>query len=300
MKLIDLHSDTIYKLWKTGEGTILENEHQIDIPRLKKADSLVQVMAMFIERGEHGYDYKNLTDFLHYYEKTLSEIPELNIVLKSEKIGNEGVNILKSVEDLGSARNLDDVAKLYDKGFRMMSLTWNHENKFGNKPEGGLKRLGFEAVELLDHLGCIIDVSHLDDKGPWDVLDAAKGPVIASHSGAREVGNVRRNLPDELIRAIGNSGGVMGLNFSRYFMAEDKKSSVDNMIRQMGHIRNVGGIDSVAIGTDFDGILRENLEIDSVDEMWKLEKGLKQAGFGMKDIEKIFYRNALRVIEEIL
>ena len=145
----------------------------------------------------------------------------------------------------------------------------------------------------------IIDVSHLSDKGFWDVYNNTTKPFIASHSNARSVCNHVRNLTDEMILALKERGGVMGLNFCTNFMNEDSDLTyISDIVKHAMHIIKVGGIDILAIGTDFDGI-PHTTEIKDASEMQKLYDAFKEAGLSDEDIEKIFYKNFLRVFKEV-
>jgi membrane dipeptidase len=155
----------------------------------------------------------------------------------------------------------------------------------------------------MEELGMIIDVSHLGDAGIWEILDIVDlhTPVIASHSNARAVTGHPRNLTDQMLRGIAEHGGVTGINFCADFLAEDGNavSRIKDMVRHVQYIYNVAGIDAIGLGTDFDGI-DDRLEINGAGEMQKLADALSAAGFTIGEIEKIFWRNALRVYEEVL
>ena len=156
---------------------------------------------------------------------------------------------------------------------------------------------------MLNDLGVIIDISHLSDGGARDVLKLSCMPVMATHSNARAITKVSRNLPDELIRSLADGGGAIGVNFFANFLGVgdgNLASSVDNMLRHIKHIVNVGGIDCMAIGTDFDGIPYEGIQIEDISQIHKLDDGLVKAGFSAANRDKIFYKNALRVFLDVL
>ena len=200
---------------------------------------------------------------------------------------------------------IEHLKEFYDLGVRMMTLTWNHENEIGyphNRPEfskRGLKRFGEEVVEKMNELVMIVDVSHLSDAGFYDVARLSKKPFIATHSNSRAMKNHSRNLNDDMIKILANSGGVTGINFCSAFLGNYEISSIKDMVRHIKHIRNIGGIDVVALGSDFDGI-ENKVEISDVSEMGKLAIELEKEGFTTTEIEKIYYKNALRVIKDVL
>ena len=151
----------------------------------------------------------------------------------------------------------------------------------------------------------IVDVSHLSDAGFYDVASHAKRPFVASHSGARAVCRHCRNLTDEMIRGIGEKGGVMGVNYFTEFLRDKEKfgdpmkTSLDDMVAHIRRIIRVGGIDSVGLGSDFDGAA-VSMEITNAGDMQLLAARLEKEGFSTEEIEKIFYKNVFRVYREIL
>ena len=202
---------------------------------------------------------------------------------------------------------MNKIKEVYDKGVRAISLTWNYENCFGwpnsldkeimNK---GLKEFGIEAIQYMNDLGIIIDVSHLSDGGFYDVAKYTKKPFVATHSNARMASPHQRNLTDDMIKVLAEKGGVTGLNFAPQFMDLDVNAThtpVSNIIRNAKHIVNVGGIDVLGLGTDFDGIggTQEIADSSMLPQLWD---AFAKAGFHESEIEKIAYGNVMRVIKE--
>ena len=167
--------------------------------------------------------------------------------------------------------------------------------------EHGLKKKGIEFVELMEEIGMAVDVSHLGDAGFWDVAEIMKKPFAASHSNARAIAGHTRNLTDEMIRTIAERGGVMGINYCPVFLDDREDggtSRISAMVRHIKHIRNVGGIECIGLGSDFDGI-SGTLEIDSPSAVHLLEEALYRNGFTQTEVEKIFYRNVLRFYGDV-
>lgn len=202
---------------------------------------------------------------------------------------------------------MENIKRFYDMGVRAMTLTWNFENCFGapnskdpaimNK---GLTDFGKEAIVYMQELGMLVDVSHLSDGGFYDVANICKKPFVATHSNARALCPHQRNLKDDMIRLLGNAGGVTGLNFGPEFLNEDitcKDSTAKLMAKHARHIANLGGVDCVAVGSDFDGI-EGNLEISSPAKMELLADALKAEGFTAAEVDKIANGNVLRVMDE--
>lgn len=153
-------------------------------------------------------------------------------------------------------------------------------------------------------MGMIVDVSHLSDAGFWDVYRNTTKPFVASHSNARAICPHVRNLTDEMIRALGERGGVTGLNFCSDFLAsvpegQENAGTIEAVVRHAKHIVNVGGIDCLGLGSDFDGI-PTHTELTGADKMPLLDAALEKGGFCASEREKIFSKNVLRLYRELL
>ncbi len=199
----------------------------------------------------------------------------------------------------GRLERLDELRAL---GVRLITLTWNFENCIGfpnSRDAGtmaaGLKPFGFEAVERMEDLGILVDVSHLSDGGFWDVAKRARKPFIASHSNARALCDWPRNLTDDMLKALANAGGVTGLNFVPDFLGGDGHGSVEQMIAHLRHIRNVAGSDVLALGSDFDGFSAP-CALKTAAEYQALPDAMAGAGFTTGEIENICWKNAMRIL----
>ena len=207
----------------------------------------------------------------------------------------------------------------YRLGARMMTITWNFPNELGfpngkdesvsparsvPDTEHGLTETGIAFVQEMERIGMIIDISHLNDRGIQDVFEHTKKPFVASHSNARHLCSHPRNLNDELLKAIGERGGVIGLNYYAYFLRDWKDgetvvSRAEDIVAHAKYIRDMAGIEALGLGSDFDGMNGE-LEIASPADMEKLEDVFKKNGFAESEIEKIFYKNVIRIYRELL
>lgn len=317
--IIDLHCDTIMALYQKKDNELKSNNLQIDINKLKEGNYLAQVFAMFVFLRGNDNPFKVCDEMIDlFYSELEKNKAEIKIALNSKdlfKNQNNGLlNAILSIEEGGVIDGvLSNVDYFYERGVRMICLNWNFINGIGHpnftlsekpdftKPntEKGLTSFGIEVVKRMEKLGMIIDVSHLSDKGFWDVFNNTTKPFIASHSNARSICNHVRNLTDDMIKALSSRGGVTGLNFCTNFINSDANITyTSDIVKHALHIIEVGGIDCLAIGTDFDGIGRTT-EIDHAGEMGKLYEAFKEAGLSDDDIEKIFYKNFLRVFEEV-
>ena len=308
--MIDLHCDTIMQLLDHPDsGDLYRNTWKIDIEKLQKAHSKVQDFALFINLGETNDPYgryeemRNLcTTQIHLYGEHIQHVlsyQDVESVYESGKIG-----ALMSIEEGGVlGGDLDKLKQAYQDGVRLITLTWNYPNGLG-EPHCGeqhkkLTPKGIEFVEAMQDLGIIVDCSHLNDAGTEQLGDILDAPFIASHSNAREVTAHTRNLPDNLIKLIANKGGVIGLNFAQSFLGTSPVSRIEDIVKHGLYLINKGGEDVVALGTDFDGI-KPNTEIKDASEMYRLYDAFKEAGLSVEQCEKLFWKNADRLLKEIL
>ena len=235
---------------------------------------------------------------------------QISLVTSYEELINNAENgkisAFLTIEESGILDGeISRLEHLYEEDIRLMTLLWNGENCIGypnsrntkimNK---GLKPFGIEVVERMNELGMIVDVSHLSDGGFWDVLKYSRKPVVASHSNARALCPHPRNLSDEMIRALAEKGGISGLNFYPYFLKENGKAGMDDLIRHIEHMYYVGGEEFVAIGTDFDGFDDGELDVEHLGQMERVYDALKKRKFHDSQIEKFWSKNALRLIKE--
>ena len=313
MPIIDFHCDTIMKLMDKKRGLLLkENNICVDINKLQKANSLAQFFALFIELDA-------VTDPLEYcllmvdkfYEEIGSNSEHIALATNyndlMENMNTGIISAFLTIEEGGVLKGkIEQLRNFYRLGVRLITLTWNFQNEIGfpNKNEEhrnkGLTSFGLEVVSEMNRLGMIIDVSHLSDGGFYDVAKNSKKPFVASHSNARTISNHPRNLTDDMIRILAEKGGIMGINFEKHFLGHNDLSRVEDMISHITHIKNVGGIDCISIGSDFDGISSRGLEIKNIGEIEKLSIALKKNNFSDEEVEKILYKNAIRVIKDIL
>ncbi len=184
-------------------------------------------------------------------------------------------------------------------GVKLLNLTWNRQNLLSGshreQPDRGLSDPGRDFVRELERCGVYADVSHLSDKGFWDLIDMASRPVVASHSNSRAICPHTRNLTDDMFRAIRDSGGVVGLNFCPYFV-DDKKPSLDALVRHAEHFLALGGEKTLCIGGDLDGCLPEETGIRGEQDVPLLYEAMEKRGFGRELLEDIFWNNLMRIL----
>lgn len=329
MKVVDMHCDTISLLLEKEQqglsSDLFSNDVSIDVQKLRKGKYCVQNFALFTNQKTLAIPEQQTMRMYDKYcremeanKAWIAPIYAYKDIEENEKAGK--ISSLLTLEDGGVVFN--DLAMLrnyYRMGVRMIALTWNYPNGIGypnlsmddlvgKEPnyfhaidtKQGLTSFGLSYIEEMERLGIIIDVSHLNDAGFYDVLNHTQKPFVASHSNARSVCGVARNLSDDMICELAKRNGVMGINFCSSFLKKDADySCIEDMVQHILYIRKLAGIDVIGLGTDFDGISSQ-LEIKDASAMYLLEEALRKAGLSEAEIEKIFYRNVLRVYQEIL
>ena len=308
--MIDLHCDTMMQLLDhPHSGDLYRNTWKIDIEKLQKAHSKIQDFALFINMGETNDPYGRYEEMrnlcvsqIHNYGEHIQHVlsyQDVESVYKSGKIG-----AIMSIEEGGVlGGDLNKLKQAYQDGVRLITLTWNYPNGLG-EPHCGeqhkkLTSKGVEFVEAMQDLGIIVDCSHLNDAGTEQLGDILDVPFIASHSNARELRSHTRNLPDNLIRLIANKGGIIGLNFAQNFLGTSPISRIEDIVKHGLYLIDKGGEDVVALGTDFDGIPPDT-EIADMSQMSRLYDAFKEAGLSVEQCEKLFWKNADRLLKEIL
>ena len=319
MLTCDMHSDTLLECW-TKAKELRANPFCIDAQKLKAGEALLQCFAAFIptydaaERyglTDDGYTvFRKMAAYLHaQLEQDRDVLTEVRSVRDLEKARLAGLpGAMFTVEDMGAVLGgkADRLTECYAEGVRMMSLTWNYENCLGypNSTEPGimqrgLKPLGFETIERAEALGMAVDVSHLSDGGFRDVAGHAKKPFAASHSCCRALRAHPRNLTDEMLRAIADKGGVVGVNYFGEFLREDEPKLVNAalVVDHLEHMLEVGGEDLPALGSDYDGMDSE-LTWKDASGTQALVREMEARGFGDRVIGKICYKNVCRFLAD--
>lgn len=306
MPIIDLHCDTASLLFG-NQGELKQNDYHVDLEKLSKGQYAAQWFAYFIYKdGIKGSLMSALEAMDEYFKKQL-KINQDHIQLVTSKeeyfsckrAGKIGA-FLSLEEGQTIEGDLENIKKLENMGIRMMNFTWNDANDLGypHHMNKGLTSFGKEVVEYLNHSPILLDVSHLSCEGMRDVRMLHKKPIIASHCNAFEVWQHTRNLQTEAIRWIAESGGIIGVNFFSEFLGASPISCIDDIIKHVEYIYQIGGEDCLALGTDFDGI-NCDLEVCNAGKMDKLITKLSCV-YNDRIVDKLCYLNAERIIQENL
>lgn len=330
MKVIDMHCDTIAEIYEDhkrgGRMNIRRNSLHLDLERMRAGDYGMQNFALFTSIQREKEPFLHTMELLDTFYQEMEAHQDLIGIVKSyqdmENNWKEGkMSAMLTIEEGGACQgSLAALRDFYRLGVRMMTLTWNFPNELGypnrviyegpeagmHKPdaEHGLTETGIAFVEEMERLGMIIDISHLNDGGIRDVFRYTKKPFVASHSNARALCGIARNLTDEMIRELAERGGVAGINYCAAFLGgwengEPKVSRIADMVAHMKHMKMIGGIGCIGLGSDFDGIVGK-LEIGGADMVPYLEAAMRREGFTASEIEAVFHKNVLRVYRDIL
>ncbi len=265
LKIIDLHCDALLKL-QEAKGSLRfadAPELQTNKTRLQQGQIKVQCFAIFIEpeiKGDQKFQVA-LEQIDYFYKEVLGKNPDMVHIkdwsdFDDLKIGQIGAML--TLEGVDAISN--DLAKLHilcQLGVRSVGLTWNQANLAADgagEPRGaGLTLFGKEIVKFNNEHQILTDVSHLSDKGIWEVIELAKYP-IASHSNARALCNHLRNLTDEQAQAMFAKGGLIHVVYHPPFVKESGEVTIPDLVKHIDHFCSLGGVKQIGFGSDFDGI----------------------------------------------
>jgi len=312
--VIDAHSDILCDVRvrrRAGETAVLSRRH---LARLRAGGVDAVVFAVYLTPYQPESALREaflMVDDLR--EEVAASADELLLIQAAEDLeptrmkGRLGALLsLEGAEPLGM-----DVAilrLLHALGLRALGLTWNRRTMvadgIGEADGGGLTRFGRTVVRECERLGILIDVSHLSERGFWDVVGMANGPIIASHSNARALCDHRRNLTDEQLRAIAACGGVVGLNACADFVAATEPN-LDRLLDHAEHMASVMGHEHVGLGLDLleylPGYERARLpELDDAAAMPDITARLLARNISVPAIEALLGGNWLRLWRRVL
>lgn len=299
MKIFDCHADIgvdVLDKHLSGQSDILKTHH---ISKLIAGEVYGVGMASFFAGNEDLATAKNMVNQLKCeIDQNLDMIhPYLGGDLHPSKI-----NALMTIEGMCYIENDPEpiLDWLYQKGIRIASLTWNEENALSTgilgNPLRGLTPLGKRAVKHMNHLKMIIDVSHTNEKSFWDIIETSDKPVMATHSNARALSQVDRNLSDQQLKAIALKGGLIGLvSAKRFISLTEGENTAATLAQHALYIKNLVGISHLCIGFDYmdflDGFQRNGIDLDNASQSQNFVKALSETGFSQEEIKKICWEN---------
>ncbi len=323
--VIDLHEDvtTYYLLHGAGQPLgpldIDLSGREADIPKWSRGGVRLVFASIFpgtptlVKRGERygtGFIMRRSPEslFEHFRLTHLLAGQHGIRVVESWRdaegvIGSGGLGFLVHIEGADAIEYPDDLRLLHRLGLRSLGLTWNYGNRWAascySRKDYGLTADGEELVMEANELGIIIDLAHASPKAALEAAEVSRKPVIVSHTGVKAVMDHPRNVGDEVIEAVRRSGGVVGVSVAvSPFVGEDIKDAAKHLAYLIDHF----GADVPAIGTDFHGLLGlpQVRGLETVDKLPKLLGLLAEMGYSDSVIEAVAYRNALRVLKQVL
>ena len=262
-----------------------------DMSQWKQQKKMIQLLKEEIELN---------ADTVHFY--------------RQGEFSNEQLNALISIEGMCFIKDNPEVFLdwAYEQGVRIGSLCWNDENALAtgakSNPSRGLTQLGQRAIKHMNKLKMIVDVSHANEKSFYDILQVSTRPIMATHSNARKLCNVDRNLTDQQIKAIAATGGLIGLVAAKYFVADEAENqNAATLAKHAAYIKALTSIEHVCIGFDYMDFLaepfgRHSMAYDLQDASMSqhLIEALKDEGFTQQEVEMIAYQNIERFLKENL
>ena len=338
--VFDGHNDVLLRLWmKTGGDPVADflqgdGEGHLDMPRMKAGGFAGGFFAIFAPTdGEDLPDDDDVNPPLAgqiaqptALRKTL-EMASLLFRIERESKGQFKIcrtaaeireclakGVMAAVFHIEGAEAIDADFKaldvLYESGLRSLGPVWSRSNIFGHgvpfrfpstgDTGDGLTEAGKNLIRYCNERRLLIDLSHLNEKGFWEAAKLSKAPLVATHSNAQAICASSRNLNDDQLKAIRDSGGVVGLNFASGFLREDGRwrtdTPLDIMVRHLDHIIKVAGENCVALGSDFDGA-RIPAAIGDAAGLHNLIAAMRDHGYGERLIAKIAHENWLSVLE---
>ena len=312
--VIDGHIDTLLAMGYQGNRLFHEksNKGHCDLPRMRVGGVLAALFAVYPAKTRRNL-IQGIDAWLNLIYNPINELYHIKTVSDFESARSE--NKIGAVLHFEGAGGIDIDHQLlriaYHIGLRTMGLCHANKNKYAagvmfgdNKQhETGLSQLGKGLVIDAQSLGITIDASHLNDPSFWDLIEITARPIIASHSNSRVVGTHLRNLTDLQLKAIQDTHGTVGINFGAMFLDSTiTKENINDLTievykKHIDHIVETTDINTVAIGSDFDGTDIPNCMKD-VTYLPKLWQYLLDGGYSKSDLKKISHKNFLRVFHD--
>lgn len=321
--VVDTHNDAMLRVinsstWLPANniGNLLSNA-QLDIPKMKAGGLDVAFFGSYTsgytQPGRSNSRLLALINALHWTERMNKDkfglattVKEIEALVREGK--SVGVPTIEGAYSLEEYNAIELLRQYYDLGIRAVGLCWSNSNSLGEgvneryvdgtPSEGGLTELGAEVVREMNRLGMIVDVSHMNEETFWDVIEVAEAPVMASHSNVWELYNHVRNLKDEQIIALANTGGIVQQNFYAGYLGPVGDRDLKKLVDHIEYVIDLVGIDHVGLGSDFDGGGMP-VDLPNASFYYRITEELIERGYKKSEIEKILGKNSLRVMKEV-
>ena len=303
-RVFDGHCDTAIELWRQ-EQNLRSNSLAVSLERAENLDGYTQFFAFCTAwlktRMPHTEHFARALD---YFTEQLRENEDRITLCRTMREADAAMAAGRAAAFLaieGAEAVREDPGLLeaaYEKGVRMVSLVWNLPNSLSGSCQTGegLSEKGKEFFRRAQRLGMLVDVSHLSERGFWDMAELAEKPIVASHSDAFAVCPHPRNLTDAQFRAICDLDGTVGLNLYGPFLTREKTPTLDDLRRHLDHFLALGGEGHLALGADLDGceILPEGFA--ALDDYNMLGEYLEKNGYSDETIQNLFCNSLRKVV----
>ncbi len=310
--LVDAHEDTPTTLYRGVDITKKRKKGQVDLPSLFSGNINAPVFAIWTSNrldrmNPEFYTFSVISAVYKFVKKNKRYVEIAKSVDDIRRITKKGkIAIILSLENSSAVKDESFVDIFYLLGIRFASLTHMKTNFLADSSTDrpvwdGISPMGRKITVRMSKVGIIPDISHLSDSAAEDVIEVSKIPVVATHSCVRNLSDVKRNLNDRLIRLVAKKGGVIGINFFKYFLnSKEKRASTKTVVAHIKYIRRLVGVEHVGIGTDFEGIGDKGAPkgLERADKMVNLVVELLKEGFSEEEIKLILGENFLRVMEK--
>jgi len=309
--VVDGHCDTLTAM-ENQDRTLgkISSRGQLDLPRMLAGGVNVQFFASFIAPKYKDGALKRCLQLIDtFYAEILRNQDYVELALNAGDIrritATGKIAALLAIE--GGEALAGDLAVLrtyYRLGVRSITLTWNGRNEIGDgvsegATAGGLSVFGRSVVREMNRLGMLIDVSHLAEKGFWDVAKTSRQPFAATHANCRALCDHPRNLTDGQIEYLAKTGGIIGLTFVPDFVAGEKPD-LESLLRHVDHIATRFGPQCIGLGSDFDGMDSILPDLPDVTCIPRLAESLLKRGYSSSDVSGIMGGNWLRLLERVI
>ena len=306
----DAHCDFLYyaahQKYRYDIRTLKE-EQCMNLTRMKQGKVALQFFAAWTDMKETART--PLQQFLEmaaaYYKMLDDNKADFVPYSKNFQPANGKIGTILAIEDLSCMMdNITNLDIFYRLGVRSATLTWNYKNGLAStsndKIDHGLTELGIRTVQRMEQLGIAVDLAHLSDKGIEKVLEITTKPVFSSHTNARELYYSQRSLKNDYIKEIASRGGVIGINFYNKQLCNKNHAAISDIADHICYIAKTGGINCVALGSDFDGMPVYPDDLQHSGHFQRLSNALLIRGFSEKDVSKIMYENLSNYISQFV
>lgn len=311
--VVDGHIGTLYDV-RTGMRDFLgeSSAGHADLPRLTKGGATAVFMSAFPE--ERIYPIRGVRQGLEYVDAFTRLCGSQGMIqgtgvgsVRGAKIKGELALFLAFEGGEMLDGSIEALRMFYRLGLRMLALTWNDRNLLGDGAgwsftRSGLTPFGLEVLREAGNLGIIVDVSHLSEAGFWDVAEHAEKPFVASHSNCHKLLAHPRNLTDDQLRAIADTGGLVGISFNpEYLTGTDETPEIEDVVEHLMHALEVVGPEHVGIGSDFDSFNELGpVGLEDASMLVNLTEKLLEKGVSEDTVKLVLGGNWLRVIEAVV